>query len=125
MKMIIKCDSYSIEKALEQANQEFEDNLIFKRFEFIGRTRDGKEKNRVTLTVKSSRDKGGRRGFSGKRVAAACWHAHGTFFDNLPHGTEIVIGSNTKYYAGDPWVDTQIGSIMQPMYYSEACDCYL
>jgi hypothetical protein len=122
--MIIKCNSDDIENALVQANKEFDDNLRFKRFEFIGNTRDGIKKHRVTLTVNSSKDKGGRRGFSGKRVAAACWHAHGTFFDNLPEGTEIE-ASGQKYHAGDPWVDRQIGSLMQPMYYSEACDCYL
>lgn len=122
--MIIKCKDGDIRKALDQTNQEFEDNIIFKRFEFIGNTRDGIEKNRVTLTVKSSRDKGGRRGFTGRRVAAACWHVHGTFFDNLPDGTEIEANGD-KLHAGDRWVDRNIGSLYNPLYYSEACDCYL
>jgi len=120
--MIIKCNRQDIENALNKANEEFDNNLKFKRFEFIGYTRDKIEKNRVTLTVKSSRDKGGRRGFSGKRVAAACWHAHGTFFDNLPLGTEISANGST-FYAGDRWVDGNIGSLYYPMYYSEACEC--
>ena len=123
--MLIKCTSEEIQNALDLTNDEFENNIIFKRFEFVGNTRDGREKNRVTLTVKSSREKGGRIGQSGKRVAAACWHVHGTFFDNLPEGTEIVIGSSKKYYSGDPWEDTNIGSLYNPLYYSEACDCYL
>jgi len=122
--MIIKCESQYIVSALKCANKKFDNNLIFKRFETIGYTRDGIEKNRVTLTVKSSRDAGGRRGLSGKRVAAACWHAHGTFFDHLPHGTKIE-ANGEKYQAGDPWVDRNIGSLYQPMYYSEACECYL
>ena len=122
--MIIKCNAKSIKNALDQTNKKFDNNLIFKKFEFIGHTRDGMEKNQVTLTVKDSREAGGRRGFSGKRVAAACWHAHGTFFDNLPEGTEI-IASGKKFYAGDEWIDRNIGSYCQPMYYSEACDCYL
>jgi hypothetical protein len=124
-KMIIKCEDYHIRDALEQSNKEFDDNLIFKRFEFIGQTRDKTDKYRVTLTVKSSKEKGGRIGHSGKRVAAACWHAHGTFFDNLPVGTEIIVGNSNKIYAGDRWVDTNIGSVYNPLYYSEACECYL
>ena len=120
--MIIKCDKLDIEIALAHTNAEFEGNIVFKRFEFIGYTRDKVEKYRVTLTVKSSRDKGGRIGHSGKRVAAACWHAHGTFFDNLPNGTEIN-ANGEKFHAGDRWKDKNIGSIYNPLYYSEACEC--
>jgi len=120
--MIIKCNREGIEKALENANLEFDNNLIFNRFDFIGYTKDKIEKYQVTLTVKSSKEKGGRIGLSGKRVAAACWHAHGTFFDNLPEGTEIN-ATGSKFYAGDRWVDRNIGSVYRPFYYSEACEC--
>lgn len=121
--MLIKgAGAEEIRTALLTANGYFEDNLLFKRFEFVGLTRDGREKCRVTLTVEDSSKPGARRSYSGRRIAAACWHAHGTFFDNLPEGTEIETGGG-KFRAGDPWVDYQVGSDFRPAHASELCEC--
>jgi len=117
-----------IEQALAKANESFNGNLQFNRFEFAGRTRQGTPKFNVTLRVAESHGKGARLGFpdyqTGKQrhLINACWHAHGTFFDALPEDAEIVT-SNTVTYPGATWVDRNIGSMMRPLYYSEACEC--
>ncbi len=109
-----------LNKALELTNKEFEGNITFKRFE-----RSGKQMN-FTLTVKSRYEEGARRGYQGQRVAAACWHVHGTFFDHLLDvNPEAVIKTTfaTIDKIGGNWQDKQVGSLMNPCYYSEMCDC--
>lgn len=123
--MLIKGASWDeINAALFVANDSFEDNLRFKRCEFVGLTRDKREKYRVTLTVEDSREAGARRSYEGHRIAAACWHAHGTFFDALPEGTEIQTFAGT-FHAGDPWIDYSVGSDFRPAHASELCECGL
>jgi len=90
------------------------------------------------LSVRDCRKRGGRRGFSrnkdGERRrigGCACWHAHGHFFEALfsiapnavirASGVEPITGPDS--YDGN-WQDRQIGSAFDPLYYSEACDCY-
>jgi len=122
--MIIKATELEIRKALNIANIKFDSNIMFKRFESRGHDRRGNPKFAVTLTVLDSHKPGARRGHSGQRLAAACWHAHGAFFDALPKGTRIRTAiSRVPYQAGEPWIDTDIGSIWQPLLYSDACDC--
>ena len=108
-----------VKSALEQANKFFDGNICFKRFDYIGGS--GLRMN-VTLTVHDSRKPGSRRGFQGQRVSAACWHAYGRFIDALPKGTEIRSLGKTSF-AGDRWHDWNCGSIVEPRYMSEMCDC--
>lgn len=109
-----------LNRALELVNERFNNNIKFKRL-------DNKGNRKIfTLTVKNSKDAGGRIGFTGKRVAAACWHAHGYFFDALFSINEnIYIYSMGKKITADSgnWQDKNIGSIMSPLYYSQACKC--
>lgn len=115
-----------IRDALDQTNEDFDSNIRFKRLDAAGNTRAGDPKHTVTLTVNDSRAAGGRRSNKGRRIAAACWHAHGTFMDALPEDCEIVVAIRTGREVkrpGDPWQDFNIGSDYYPMYYSEACDC--
>lgn len=83
---------------------------------------------------------------SQRHIASACWHAHGVFFDALPRelwiypdgrmlpalgeppvsakSAKVMIKSGPWRFApGDPWNDRNVGSRMQPLWYSEACDC--
>ena len=121
--MLIKATREQIQQALDKANEEFADNLMFNNF-----TPEGKQ-YRVTLRVKDSQGLGARLGFphsgTGKQrhLVSACWHAHGEFFDALPEGTSITVAQLGTIYAGDSWQDRNIGSMMQPMYFSEACEC--
>jgi hypothetical protein len=85
----------------------------------------------VTLRVKSSKGPGHRLGFSSggtqRRLVSACWHVHGRFFEALPKGTKIRTGRDgpSVMVVGEDSLrpDFNIGSIMYPMYMSEACEC--
>ena len=127
--MIINAKHEDIQKALDTANKEFDNNLEFNNFQRLSDTR-----HRVTLRVKASHGKGARLGFpqrnwqtgevtrKARHLINACWHAHGTFFDALPEGTKIQTRGNTTY-SGDRWEDFDIGSQIYPYYISEACEC--
>ncbi len=124
--MIIKhATGAQIRAAVAAVAALFEGNI---KAEIEARTRaarDGlKGTHRVKLGVKSSRAPGGRRSHKGRRIAAACWHAFGHFFDALPSGAIIdgAVGEKARP-AGAPWLDRQIGSHFQPLKYSQACDC--
>lgn len=94
---------------------------------------------RFTLTIVDSHKAGGRLGqphsswttrtgkpYKQRHIAAACWHAHGDFFDALfAIRPEAMIRAGDKLitqYQGN-WQDWNIGSQLEPFYYSEACKC--
>ena len=114
-------------QALELINKKYDNNILFK----SGPARKSKNQITATLTVNSTKDGalGYRRGHTGRKIAAACWHVHGDFFDTLidinPDAV-IVTGLKGKKIInkdGGNWQDANIGSQVNPMYYSEACDC--
>lgn len=115
---------YELTKALEIINQKYNNNVIF------NREPENISSNsvRFTLKVKNSSEIGARRGFipRGRKMTSACWHVHGDFFEALlsinPKAV-IKAGPKTIDINGGNWQDWNIGSIMQPMYYSEACEC--
>lgn len=113
----------TLEKALAKINRKYAGNISFAHILPVGKRVD------FTLTVKSSKAPGSRRGFSGKRVAAACWHAHGDLFDAIfaidPTAKVISRGGPGAVITkdGGNWQDCNIGSQMQPLMYSQACDC--
>jgi hypothetical protein len=126
--MIVKnVTDNDMESALHACNVQLgTDNVIFNRYEHVGK------RIRFTLTVKDSKGKGARRGFqvnkdgSHRRLAKACWHAHGEFFEALlDFVPEAVIQAGTKTIDknGGNWQDWNIGSQFEPYFYSEACDC--
>src|SRR5689334_2909273 len=132
--MIAKnCTIADLYKALELTNEKFNGNVTFNREpEFIGKN------IRFTLRVISSKDAGHRRGFSfgerpAKRLTSACWHVHGKFFDALilnVNSNAVIVSRSDKMqkneyhnYVDGNWEDTNIGSIYNPLYFSEACDC--
>ena len=111
-------------EALERTSEVFGGNSTFFALEPVGRTRRGGEKWHVRLTVEDSLGPGSRRSHEGRRIRAACWHAHGTFFDALPPEAEIIVAGEVNVHRpGDEWQDRNIGSQMYPLYHSEACNC--
>lgn len=112
-----------MEQALAKVNERYQGNIAFERF-------DPNCKSVVfTLKVKSSRNPGTRRSFQGRRMAKACWHAHGHFFEALLaiNPQAVIIskggpGSKVDKDSGN-WSDCNIGSQMQPLMFSQACDC--
>lgn len=111
-----------LEKALQKLNEKmFDGNIVWKRSpEKYG------TKTRFTLTVVKSAERGGRRGFQGQRVAAACWHVHGHFFDavfnQVPEAIFSAQGKTITLTNGN-WEDSQVGSLFNPKSFSEMCDC--
>lgn len=118
--MIIRnATKQDVKDALNTVNLFFGDNIIFNRFDSTSATR-----HQVTLRVESSKGLGFKRGFSGRRTTSACWHVHGVFIDSLPIKARIFSSPFNKWVKpGDCWNDKNIGSLMNPQKYSDACDC--
>lgn len=111
-----KCNIQDLEKALDIINKKYQGNITFNRLDNKG----------FTLKCKDSKKPGHRRGYSGRRLISACWHVHGDFFDALfeikPEAIIISLGEKITRFYGN-WQDRNIGSMMYPLYLSEACDC--
>ena len=117
-------------EALALTNVSFRDNVIWNRKP----DRVGK-RYRFTLKVKSSlmrgagkspthiRHDGGR-----YRLATACWHVHGLFFNHLitinkKAIIETTYGAGTISIEGGNWVDYPRGNIANSIMASKLCDC--
>lgn len=110
-----------MQQGLVILNKKYEGNIVFKRFDVK------RNSIKFTLTVKDSHGKGGRLGFSGRRVAAACWHVHCDMFDallSLAPEARIVSNMATITRQSGNWQDRNIGSIIEPLMYSDACECH-
>lgn len=112
----------NIDQAMRITNEVFTGNIKLNRFAMIGK------RFIVTLTVKSSRNDGARRGYDGRRISAACWHVYGVFYDALLSVNPTIeiktTGRTNPVTINDhKWQDRNIGSIICPMMYSDACEC--
>jgi len=83
------------------------------------------------LTVESSRGPGARRSWNGRRMPAACWHA---FRDVvrviLEDNPDATVSTSMARYTAENFEETypetgnvSIGSLFQPVYMPELCDC--
>ncbi|MHC4121958.1 MAG: hypothetical protein ACYSSI_00160 [Planctomycetota bacterium] len=109
--------------ALKAVNIKYDNNIIF---EHINCLNSAASRFSFRLKVKDSKKAGHRRGFTGRRLINACWHVHGDFFDALfKLSPDAEIRSNGFLITKESgnWQDINIGSMMQPLYFSEACDC--
>lgn len=119
-------DADGARAALGEANRPYAGNLDFNRFE-------PKRTHIVfTLRVKDSKAPGHRRGHSGRRMVAACWHAHRDFmravFDAEPSAK--IVSCMARYDGQEDFelkhgrtATQNIGSVMQPLCMADACDC--
>ena len=86
-------------------------------------TLEQKTKGRVSFTLKAkSGEPGSRLSHSGRKLPKASWHVHGEFFDLLfAMRSDIFIDSLGKRIdiTGGNWEDSNIGSLMHPVYFSE------
>ena len=66
-------------------------------------------------------------GPNGRRIAAACWHVHGDFFDALfaicPDAVVMSMGKVITKDGGN-WQDWNKGSMMYPKLASACCECH-
>ncbi len=127
--MIIRhATKHDIQQALDKTQPKYNNNLSFNRFDSFGKA------YRVTLRVKDSKLPGHKISFNAlpfggkpRRLASACWHVHGDFFDSLisiaPEATITTAWAKRISKRGDNWKDFNIGCSMYPQYASDACDC--
>lgn len=125
--MIVKnASNCNMLETLERINKKYEGNVIWNRYEVKG------SQIHFTLRVKDSKRPGHRLGYSRtskgnrRRLTSACWHVHGDFFDALIEvNPEVVIRTmhGTIDKDGGNWQDKQVGSMMDPVMYSQLCDC--
>ena len=121
---VLNTNSLALHSALQAVNEVYQGNIKFRSVESLNQ----KETTfRFTLTVENSSRPGARRSRNGRRIAAACWHVHGDFFDALfeysPAAIIRVSGEAPITATAGNWVDRNIGSEYQPFWFSEACDC--
>jgi hypothetical protein len=99
----------------------------------IGSKRDGSRYGFTgRIDVKSSRESGARRSWSGRRMPAACWHAHrdvlSAIFAEYPDATIKTAMATYRGAEGfeDRYpgtADRNIGSVVEPAYMPDLCDC--
>ena len=118
-----------MEYAQKVLDEKFQGNITIKT-EPEKVQRDGRLVVHVRLGVKSSSGPGGRRSREGRKIAAACWHAYGEFFDALAAADpecEIQVSNlnDRKWLLAEDhgWQDSNIGSMYCPLRHSEACEC--
>jgi len=118
-----------LDKALAEVNKRYDNNIFFNNFEAMNQKGNA---FRVTLRVRSSHGKGARLNIERTRhLPYACWHVHGDFFDNLliisPQTiiktAKLTIHKDSNGTVHGNWEDWNIGSIIEPCYFSEACGC--
>ena len=120
---IKRVNLYHLEQALAEVNKKYDNNVIFNRLEPLNKSCT---RWRVTLRVKNSHGKGARLSVTGRHLVSACWHVHGDFFDALlkikPDAVIKTVHGTIDRNGGN-WEDWNIGSLLNPVYYSEACEC--
>lgn len=130
--LIRNVQDHDLYTALAVANQQFAGNIVFKRRDYAGGTRQHTNKYTVTLTVRNSHAPGARlsppypwNGGKQRHISAACWHAHRAFLDALPPGATVTGGRDTTvtWHPGDPHRDWNVGSYAYPCKASNACNC--
>ena len=128
--MVVKnITSKQLTEAVAELNTSYDNNIRFNNREVLN---NKGTRHRFTIRVKDSRGTGSKLGHSRningehRRTNSACWHTHGDLFDILfKINNECEVRSGGKLITSDNgnWEDRNIGSIMEPMYFSEACEC--
>jgi len=114
-----------IEHAIQRTTGHYRDNLRLTRLDRVG------YKTIVAYRVRLGVIDSGSAGASinpttGRRISAACWHAHGDFFTYLlidVPDAEIRASGRAITRHGGNWVDYGRGSVYYPSVASEWCDC--
>ncbi len=107
--------------------RKYEDNITFNR-------KPERKGNwlHFTLTVEDTSGPGARRSHQGRKVKAACWHAHRDImeeiFDIAPGA--VLVAAMARYEGREGFArtypatgETNIGSMIEPMRYRDACEC--
>jgi hypothetical protein len=117
--MKVRTNYEVLEQALSYVNELFHNNIVMetepRSFYYL-----------VRLKVKNNRGKGARRSPNGRRLPNACWHVYGYFIDKIFEiDPEAVVHTAGEIFKKETWYwkDWNAGSLMNPVYISELCDC--
>ncbi|MCW3994949.1 MAG: hypothetical protein NWE98_02215 [Candidatus Bathyarchaeota archaeon] len=126
--IISRITKNEIETAFQKINAKYNNNLVLN-CETLSATR---HRVRIRAVPKKQRksDDGVKLGYNGRLTAAACWHVHGYFFDELLalQPKTIIRALKRKIYAKNGrifgnWQDWNCGSILNPKMASDYCMC--
>jgi len=121
-----------LERALNEINKKYDNNVIFEHIHQYGKR---SIMVNFRLRVKDSHGKGARLGQhltkkgNRRHLINACWHVHGDFFEALlkinPKAEITALNKKITMNSGhyEIWRDWNIGSLYEPLYFSEACEC--
>ncbi len=127
--MIVKGVTIDQLRAAMRAFNTSEESAVNVKFREIRSLNTRGDRIQFTLTVHDSRAPyGSVNPVTGRHIVAACWHAHGLFFDRLfalaPGATIRVSRYGTETLtADDHWKDYRRGSMLYPWMASEGCEC--
>jgi hypothetical protein len=112
--------SYKVlEQALDYVNSLFDNNIVME-------VKDRGLYHLVRLKVKNSKGKGARKSPNNRRLPHACWHAYGYFISRIFElDPEAVVYTAGEIFRKHNWYwkDWNAGSLLNPVYISELCDC--
>ena len=105
----------TVQTAISAVNEKYGYQLELNRDEYKGKW--------FHFTIKSkSGIPGSRTSYSGRKLAAASWHAHGylfaTILDIEPDAVIVSLGKTINAEGGN-WQDWNCGSMMEPIFMSE------
>lgn len=106
--------------ALAATNEKFGQNIQFARIEQRGK------KGLFRLRTVKTGGPGTALTARGRRTPSACWHAHGTFFEELLRidPSAVITTAKSRIGAGGGnWQDYNVGSYYSPAYASTCCNC--
>ena len=128
--MIVSTSRNAIESAIWETRSVFGGNVEFRSIESTRTVPvpDHKPNRfRATLTVRDSAGIGASwNPVRNRRISAACWHVHGTFFAiliRIDPAARIRTFAGTIDSNGGNWRDFDRGSLFEPWRASEGCKC--
>jgi hypothetical protein len=119
--MFIRTQKEHLQKALDQTNSLWHDNIYFDQLEPRG------SGFLVRLKTNTYSRPGYRRTFSGRKNPHACWHVWGWFLTYLgkidPAARYKNHRDQMEYVYNHGWEDWNIGNQSHLLAFSQACDC--
>lgn len=105
-----------VEQAIRNVNEKFGYKLEINNSKMLSR-------NVLQFTIRSEKSgiPGSRHSYSGRKLVSASWHAHGYVMDEIfkLNPDCYISAMGKKLTKGFRWEDSNVGSIMNPVYFSE------
>lgn len=123
-------NSYEVIEIVDRMSADHYDGNVIIR-EVTDRSTSRTHHATFTIRVRDSRGPGARRSWQGRRTPSACWHAHWHLMDYLfARYPAAVVRTALATYTADTWRARaegtrwlNVGSMMQPAYATELCEC--